>query len=169
MVRSSVIFVSVHSNGSLPLHYIRLSLITVVPMILEPVINTTLTINEDSPVVFTCSAVCLPAPEISWYRNGSILERATNSRVMLGAPSSPENYTFTVDGEDLGIVYRVTRNLTLDDTEDTDSGFYSCMARNGNAMKPNVSREFELIVQRKPISATSTWVICMSPFLQLPL
>ncbi len=124
-------------------------------MILEPVVNTTLIVNQDSPVVFTCSAAGAPAPEISWYRNGSVLESTNNSRVTLGAPSSPESYSFTVDGEDLGMIYRVTCSLTLDDTEDTDSGLYSCVADNGNTREPAVSREFEVIVQRKPI--TPTW------------
>ncbi len=130
-------------------------LIPVVPMILEPVVITTLIVNEDSPVVFTCSAAGLPSPEISWYGNGSVLESTNNNHVTLGTPSSPESYIFTVDGEDLGIIYRVTRSLTLDDTKDTDSGLYNCVADNGNAREPAVSRKFQVVVQCKPI--THTW------------
>ncbi len=121
-------------------------------MILTLDMNTTVTVNENDPALFTCSTAGLPPPYISWYRNGSILDNTTNNRVILGDPSQPEGYNFTDSGDVLGTIYRVTRNLTLDTTEDQDSGVYSCVADNGNAREPNVSRDFELIVQRKSTS-----------------
>lgn len=125
-------------------------------MILAPEVNTTITVNEENPAEFTCTAAGLPAPDITWNRNGSILDNTTNSRVTLGAPSQ-EQYNFTVGAEDLGVIYRVTRNLTLTVTGDSDSGLYSCVADNGNSREPNVMNEFELVVQRESSVFKSVW------------
>ena len=43
----------------------------------------------------------------------------------------------------------VSRNLTLDSTMDADSGTYTCLAFNGNAVTPSVTQDFELFVNGK--------------------
>ena len=68
----------------------------------------------------------------------------SNSRVTLSNPTMPELYS--TDG---GNTYFVSRNLTLDNTKDADSGTYTCVASNGNAVTPSVTQEFELFVNGK--------------------
>ena len=65
----------------------------------------------------------------------------SNSRVTLSDPTMPELYS--TDG---GNIYFVSRNLTLDNTTDADSGIYTCVASNGNAVTPSVTQDFELFV-----------------------
>ena len=48
---------------------------------------------------------------------------------------------------DGGNVYQVSRTLTLDSATDSDTGDYTCVADNGNAVQPSVSQEFELFVR----------------------
>ena len=45
-----------------------------------------------------------------------------------------------------GIIFLVSRNLTLETTMDADSGTYSCVASNGNSVEPSVTQNFELFV-----------------------
>jgi len=69
----------------------------------------------------------------------------TDTQVTLSDPTMPELYS--TDGDN---IYFVSRNLTLDNTMDADSGTYTCVASNGNAMTPNVTQDFELFVNGKP-------------------
>ena len=103
-----------------------------------PPANFTYTVNETDPVTFTCSATGIPPPEITWMRNGVPF---SNTRVTLSDPTIPEIYS--TNGEN---VYSVSRNLTLDNTTDADSGIYTCVASNGNAVTPTVTQDFELFV-----------------------
>ena len=68
----------------------------------------------------------------------------SNSRVTLSDPTMPELYS--TDG---GNIYFVSRNLTLDNTMDADSGTYTCVASNGNAVTPSVTQDFEVFVNGK--------------------
>jgi len=110
----------------------------VVPSILMPPVNFTYFVNETDPVTFTCSATGIPPPEITWMKNGVPF---TNTRVTLSDPTMPELYS--TDG---GNINFVSRNLTLDNTMDADSGTYTCVASNGNAVTLNVTQDFELFV-----------------------
>ena len=101
----------------------------------------TYTVNENDPVTFTCSATGIPPPEITWMRNGAPFDQS-NTRVTLSDPTMPE--LFTTGG---GNIYLVSRNLTLDNTMDTDSGTYTCVASNGNALTPTDMQNFELFVR----------------------
>ena len=68
----------------------------------------------------------------------------SDSRVTVSVPTMPELYS--TDG---GNIYFVSRDLTLDNTMDADSGTYTCVASNGNAMTPSVTQDFELFVNGK--------------------
>ena len=101
----------------------------------------TYTVNENDPVTFTCSATGIPPPEITWMRNGAPFNQS-NTRVTLSDPTMPE--LFSTSG---GNIYFVSRNLTLDNTMDDDSGTYTCVASNGNAVDPTDMQNFELFVR----------------------
>ena len=116
----------------------------VVPSILFPPVNFTYVVNESDPVIFMCSATGIPPPEITWMRNGIPF---SSTRVILTDSTMPEFYS-----TDNGSIYIVSRNLTLDNTMDADSGTYTCVASNGNAVTPSVTQDFELLVIGKPRS-----------------
>ena len=87
--------------------------------------------------LFECTASGIPAPTISWYRNGT--ELSGNSHITLSNHTA--STLVQVDG---GMVYNVSRTLMLADTRDADSDNYTCVALN---IVGNDSQEFELIVQ----------------------
>ena len=114
----------------------------VIPNITFPVDDGfTYTVNKTDPVTFTCSATGIPPPEITWMRNEAPFNQS-NIRVTLSDPTMPELFS---TGE--GSIYFVSRNLTLDNTMDADSGTYTCVASNGNAVDPTDLQNFELFVR----------------------
>jgi len=117
----------------------------VVPSILIPPVNFTYVVNETDPVIFTCSVTGIPPPGITWTRNGVLLDDNVDPRISLSNPSDPEAFS-TSDGD----IYSVSRNLTISNTRDNDSDTYTCVASNGNARTPNVTQDFELVVQGRP-------------------
>ena len=106
--------------------------------------NFTYTVNETDPVVFMCSATGIPPPEITWMRNGVLLDENVDPRISLSNPSDAE--VFLTTG---GNIYFVSRNLIISNTRDSDSSTYTCVASNGNAVTPNVTQDFELFVNGK--------------------
>ena len=109
---------------------------TVVPVIQPESGLLDYTVNETEAVTFECSATGIPPPTITWYRDGVLL---SGNRVTL---SNPTVMSFTrMDDE---IVQIVTRTLILENTNDGDSGNYTCNATNtaGEDLE-----EFELVVQ----------------------
>ena len=69
-----------------------------------------------------------------------------------GAPFNQSNTQVTVSDSELfrtggGNIYFVSRNLTLDNTMDVDSGTYTCVASNGNAVDPTDMQNFEVFVR----------------------
>ena len=104
--------------------------------------NLTYVVNETDPVIFMCSATGIPPPEITWMRNGVLLDENVDPRIGLSNPSDPE--VFPTTG---GNIYSVSRNLTISNTRDNDSDTYTCVASNGNARTPSVTQDFELIIQ----------------------
>ena len=117
----------------------NVSLFAVEPTYVFPTENFNYTVNETDSVTFVCVVVGIPASRISFYWNGGIIDQSTDMRITLTDNSEPQD--FLTSG---GTVFLVSRNLTLDNTMDTDSGTYTCAASNVAA---NMTRNFELIVQ----------------------
>ena len=107
--------------------------------------NFIVTVNETDSVTFVCVVVGIPAPSISFYQNGRILDQSTNQRITLTDNSEPQDFQ-TADGT----LFHISRNLTLDNTTDDDSGTYTCVASNAAA---NVTRNFDLFVQGEKLFA----------------
>ena len=97
--------------------------------------NSVYITNETTPVTFQCSSTGIPAPSISWYRNGTALVNSTRISI-----SSPFTAVLALD------LYQVTQTLTITNTADSDSGNYSCV---GNNTAGTDSNGFELTVQSK--------------------
>jgi len=117
----------------------NVSLFAVEPTYITPTETFTDTVNETDSVTFVCVVVGIPAPRISFYRSGEIVDESTDMRITLTDNSEPQD--FLTSG---GTVFLVSRNLVLDNTVDTDSGTYTCAASNVVA---NTTRDFELVVQ----------------------
>ena len=117
----------------------RFTFLAVEPTYLFPPENFIETVNETDSVTFVCVVVGIPAPSISFYQNGTLLDQSTDQRITLIDNSEPQDFQTAT-----GTVFRVSRNLTLDNTRDNDSGTYTCVASNAAA---NVTQDFELVVQ----------------------
>ena len=100
------------------------------------------TVNVTETATFECVATGIPEPSITWLRNGTELDSSA-PRVTVNDPSDE----LTMDGEG-GMIFEITRTLTLNMSEDEDSGSYECRA--SNDATPGEDREsFELVVQSK--------------------
>ena len=111
------------------------------PQITFPTPDTVITVNEGMAATFECNATGIPAPNITWRREGDSSEfnDALDSRITLG------NQTIIPLSILIGTI---SRQLTLSNTTDSDSGIYFCQASNGVednlfTMKEN---PFELLV-----------------------
>ena len=100
-------------------------------------------VNEGQNVTFSCSAFGVPAPSLSWRRDGMEFNSSSDSRVVL----LPE-VTSQVDY--MGPVYRTTRMLTFtnvmdNDTRNTPGDMYQCVAVNtvGGGINVEGSRDVE--------------------------
>ena len=124
---------------------INSTLLAVEPTFLFPPENFTETVNETDSVTFVCVVVGIPAPSISFYQNGALLDQSTDQRIGLTDNSVPQDFQ-TADGT----LFRVSRNLTINTTRDSDSGTYTCVASNAAA---NVTQDFDLFVQGEKLFA----------------
>ena len=99
--------------------------------------------NETDSVTFACVVFGIPAPNIIFYRNGTLLDQSTDQRITLTDNSEPQDFQTAT-----GTLFHITRNLTLDNTMDADSGTYTCVASNAAA---NVTQGFDLVVQGEKV------------------
>ena len=107
-------------------------------------------VNEGQNVTFSCSAFGVPAPSLSWRRDGVEFSPSSDSRVVL----LPEE-TSQVDY--MGPVYRTTRMLTFtnvmdNNTRNSTGDMYQCVAANtvggGSSVEESEDVEdFTLFVQ----------------------
>ena len=93
-------------------------------------------VNEGQSVTFSCSAFGVPAPSLSWRRDGMEFSPSSDSRVVL----LPE-VTSQVDY--MGPVYRTTRmlmftNVMDNDTRNSTGDVYQCVAANAVGGGSNV-------------------------------
>ena len=81
------------------------------------------TVNENSSVSFQCIARGVPEPNITWYRNGTIIYNKTDdTRISISSMS-----TLLLSS----LIYRITEVLTLTDAQDNDTNTnYYCTATN---------------------------------------
>ena len=117
--------------------------LTVVPVVTSVYLEVdqmSYTVDEGNSVIFECTATGIPAPEITWLKDGVELNSISDPRITFGFASDPMDFSRD-DGE---TVLGVTRNLTLANTVDEDSGSYVCMATN---IAGNDNDTFEVIVQ----------------------
>ena len=98
------------------------------PFITAPIPGTVITVNEGMAATFECTAIGIPGPNITWRRerDSSEFNDTLDSRVTLGDQTAPmPNSTL------IGTIFSVSRQLTLSNTTDSDSGVYVCQASNG--------------------------------------
>ena len=116
------------------------------------------TVNEGNTANINCTATGIPAPSITWLRNGNGLN-PSDPRITFNDLSSPVS-VINSDGE---MVYRVTRTFMLSRSRDEDSGIYECTASN-EAIPGINTMQFELIVQSEydstPVQHQHTLTIC---------
>ena len=120
------------------------------PTFLFPPENFTETVNETDSVTFVCVVVGIPAPGISFYRNGTLLDQSTDQRITPTDNSEPQDFQ-TANGT----LFRISRNLTISSTRDNDSDTYTCVASNAAA---NVNQYFDLVVQGEEIYVPSLYM-----------
>ena len=85
-------------------------------------------VNEGQNVTFSCSAFGVPAPTISWRRDGAEFNSSSDSRVVLHSE-------VTTQVDYMGPVYRTMRMLTFTNVTDSDTRningmMYQCVAIN---------------------------------------
>ena len=94
------------------------------------------TVNEFSLVSFQCSAIGIPIPSITWYRN-NIISNETDSRISI--KRTEPNHLSSLE-------FETNQTLTITGVQDNDTDVYSCMASSDIA---NDSTTFDLIVHCK--------------------
>ena len=102
-------------------------------------------VNMGDVVTFQCVATGIPAPSITWFRNGTEL---SNSRVTLSDLSEATNVADVDDTREM--ILQTSRTLNLSMTQDNDSGSYECRASN-DATPGEASESLELIVQSESL------------------
>ena len=99
------------------------------PSVMTPSNNSMVVTDEGTDqLLINCTATGIPAPNITWRDpSGVDLPNASNDRVLIQDHSEPK--MFTEDG--VNFVYSITRLLQINNTVDSDSGVYTCVADNG--------------------------------------
>ena len=98
-------------------------------------------VNEGQNVTFSCSAFGVPAPTISWRRDGVEFSPSSDSRVVLHSKE-------TTQVDYMGPVYWTMRMLTFitvmdSDTRNTLGDMYQCVAVNTGGDSVEESEDVE--------------------------
>ena len=79
-------------------------------------------------LLINCTATGIPAPNITWRDpSGAEVTSIGNNRILVLDHMEPQ--MFTNDG--VNFVYSIIRLLQINDTVNSDSGVYTCVADNG--------------------------------------
>ena len=113
----------------------------VTPEVTSDLSQMNYTVIEGNTANFSCTATGIPAPSITWLRNGTELN-SSDPRITFTDLSSPMS-VMNGEGE---MVYRVTRTFMLSMSREEDSGIYECTASN-EATPGMDTMQFELIVE----------------------
>ena len=100
--------------------------------------NQTYTVKDYSTASFQCIGTGIPAPNINWYRNESLI--IASDRFTMSTSTYLNDST---------LVYVVISALNITQAVESDSGNYTCSANN---TVDNVAEQFELDV-------LSEWII----------
>ncbi|KAL5487212.1 hypothetical protein EMCRGX_G019787 [Ephydatia muelleri] len=122
--------------------------VQVPPNITSPAAGFTYTVNSSYSVTFQCTASGIPPPLITFYNSYGPLSSDVDSRVIL---SDPIIGSVTIGQQTFSTT---SRNLTINSTEDGDSGNYTCVAFNNRVATFYSNLTFQLVVQLLPTITT---------------
>ena len=120
-----------------------LFLLSVPPNITSPAAGFTYTVNSSNQVTFQCTASGIPPPLITFYDSYGPLSSDVDPRFIL---SDPITGSVTIGQQ---TVFTTSRRLTINITEDGDSGYYTCEASNQGVATFYSNLTFQLVVQCK--------------------
>ena len=90
-------------------------------MINDPGMDSSVSVNETADISLSCTARGVPAPTITWSRDGVNLS-GTENRITISSPmESTDNTTGFID---------VTSTLTVTNSMRSDANNYTCVASN---------------------------------------
>ena len=103
-------------------------LFLVPPTVITPNGSREVTDEEAERFLVNCTAAGIPPPSITWSDpSGMRLPNDNNMRIILEDHTTPQ--LMADDG--FTFLYHVTRNLVITNTNDSDTGNYTCTAENG--------------------------------------
>ena len=114
------------------------------PMIVFPMPGDHVVVTVTNNAMFSCTAMGLPVPTISWQLNGVNVADITSLTSRLPFSS----LTVMVMDTPNGTIFRAERTLTIINVAANDANVYTCVATI-DTIPDNDTQDFELYVQSK--------------------